>query len=749
MRWTAAVLMMGVGWGLPGVVEAQQDGNTAAGASGALDDDRRAPISLARIDGVIDLDGVPDEAAWEAGLLMPVVQYWPEFGAPPSRRTEIRVGYDDDYFYAAGWFWDERAGVRGNSLRRDRWEGDDAFDVIIDSYNDDQTALKFTVTPLGVQLDDEIRNDAQPGDEEPLNRDWNTWWDAATTITDEGWFAEIRIPLSSLGFGGDGSRTVMGLIVGRYIARLDEKHVFPAIRPDVENADFKPSLARDISLQNVTSERPLWVTPYALTGVSRLRDPAAPVPVAPQVDYPVELGADLKYGISSNLTLDLTANTDFAQVENDDFEVNLDRFSLFLPEKRQFFQERSATFGFDMGEGRLFHSRTIGLSEAGERLRIFGGARVAGRVGDWDVGLLSMQVDGDAGQPVENDGVLRLSRTFDRSQQVGGMVTSRVDADGAVDLTLGLDGRVRVGPDLVTIQLAQTRNADDGARSFPDRSAARVFWERRGLDGFTYDIDLMRSGAGYDPTLGFEYRNDFRSLKTRFRYSWQPSPGSLASRVMLIATTRAYVRGSDDRLESGLLRARGWMNLRGGHFVNLAINRTREDVEAPFSLPGATVPAGTYDNLDAYFLFRMSESMPVGSAVTLHAGSAFDGTRTRLTLEPWWRFGQHLTLGGEFSYNRLTFSSRGESVNADYARLRISGALDTRLSAETFVQYSAATDALSTNFRIRYRFSEGRDLYLVLDEGRDLSDRHGLDSSILGRTDRRLLLKYSWAFSPR
>ena len=130
------------------------------------------------------------------------------------------------------------------------------------------------------------------------------------------------------------------------------------------------------------------------------------------------------------------------------------------------------------------------------------------------------------------------------------------------------------------------------------------------------------------------------------------------------------------------------------------------------------------------------------------SGSAFSGVRKQITLEPWWRLGQHLSLGGELSHNRLEFSDRGESVNADYARLRVSGALDTRLSAETFVQYSAATDAISTNLRIRYRFAEGRDLYLVLNEGRDLNDRYGLDSSVLGRTDRRLMLKYSWAFRP-
>ncbi len=745
MRWTLAVLVMGMG--MSGGAGAQQNRSPVVGPSVVEAGGSSAPIALTRMAGPIRMDGVPDEAAWQQLPLLPLVQHWPTFSGPMSFRSEIRVGYDDEYLYAAGWFWDEPGGVRGNSLRRDTWEGDDAFDLIVDSYNDNQTALKFTTTPLGVQIDEEVRNDAQPGSEDgPLNRDWNTWWDAATSITDEGWFAEMRIPLSSLGFADGADETVMGIIAGRYIARLDEKHIYPAIPPEAEMAEFKPSLAADMYMEGVTAERPLWMTPYALTGVARIRDRSAPTPVAPESEIPAEMGLDVKYGLSSNLTLDLTVNTDFAQVENDNVEVNLDRFSLFLPEKRQFFQERSSTFEFDMAEARLFHSRTIGLSDRGDPLRIYGGARVAGRVGRWDLGLLSMQVDGEPGQAAENAGVMRVSRTFSGSQRLGGMFTSRIASHGGADLSMGVDGRVRVGRDLVTLQVAQTHNQGDGDFSLADRSIARLFWERRGLDGFTYDADLTLSGAGFDPALGFEFRNDFRSLKTRMRYSWQPGQGSFASRVMLIATTRAFLRGSDDRLESGLLRARSWVNLRGGHFVNLAINLTREDVEETFSLPGGEVLAGTYRNLDAFFRVQLSRAQRVGTGMTIYAGSAFDGRRTQIILDPWWRLGPHLTLGGEFSYNRLEFASRGQSVNADYARLRVSSALDTRLSAEAFVQYSAATDALSTNLRIRYRFSEGRDVYLVLDEGRDLSDRYGVDSTILGRTDRRLMLKYAWAF---
>ena len=707
-------------------------------------------MDLSRVEGEIVIDGRPDEAAWQRLPLLPMVQHWPVFQGEMSVRTEIRIGYDDEFLYAAGWFQDDPGRVRGNSLRRDRWAGDDVFDLIIDSFNDDQTGLKFTTTPLGILIDEEVRNDAQPGGEgHPLNRNWNTFWDASSTIDDQGWYTEVRIPLASLGFSVRDGGAEMGIIAGRYLASRDERHIYPAIPPEWDLAAFKPSLARDLRLTGIHEQKPLWITPYTVAGAQRLRDPGAPIVHSPSTDFTQEAGLDVKYGISSNLTLDLTLNTDFAQAESDDVPVNLDRFSVFQQDKRQFFQERSSAFSFDSRESMLFHSRRVGLSETGSPLRILGGARVVGRLGGWDTGFLSMQVEGDGVRPGENVGVARLNRTFGRSQQFGGMLTSRIRNDGSADLSVGLDGRFAVGSDLVTLQFAQTRNDGDPDFTFSDRSMARLFWERRRLDGFAYEFDLMRSGAGYDPALGFEFRDDFRSFKSRLRYSWQPGGDAFVRRATVIATTRAFVRNADDRLDSGLLRARAWVNLRGGHFMNLAVNFTREDVRNPFSIGAdANVGAGRYDNVDVFFRFNANDAANVGTAFVAYMGGAYDGRRRQLTLEPWWRLGQHLTLGGEFSWNRLDFEERGESVNADYARLRVSAALDTRLSAETFVQYSALDDLVSTNFRMRYRFAEGRDLYLVLVEGRDLDDRFGPDSAILGRTDRRLLIKYSWAFRP-
>jgi len=475
----------------------------------------------------------------------------------------------------------------------------------------------------------------------------------------------------------------------------------------------------------------------------------------PSTDFSLDVGLDLKYGLSSNLTLDLTANTDFAQVESDALQVNLDRFSLFFPEKRQFFQERSSTFSFALGEdNRLFHSRRIGLSEDGEPLTIFGGGRLAGRVGEGDVGALSMQVDGASGGPDENVGAVRFRRRMLGSGRLGGMMTTRVRTDGRTDLSVGADGEIPFGQERVTLQLAHTSNEGDAVDPGPpdasalQRSAARILWERRSLQGIGYDASLEYSGPGYDPALGFEARNDFTAIQARLAYVWEPAESDRVDRYRFQTVTRSFWRNADGSVESWLGRAQLLMDLSGGHWWNVTTNVTRESVREAFTLPGATVPTGTYWAIDLFTRLESSRARTLAGAVTLYAGRAFDGYRLFLNLEPQLKLSRHLSLGAGYNLQRLFFPSRDQSVNGDLARLRVNAALDPKLSAELFFQYSAPSDAVSTNLRIRYRFSEGRDLFIVLDEARDLTDRFGLDSAILGRTDRRLLVKYSWAFRP-
>jgi hypothetical protein len=571
----------------------------------------------------------------------------------------------------------------------------------------------------------------------------------ATKVNEEGWFAEVRIPFSSLGYEVQGDRVVMGLIVGRYISRKDEKYVFPAIPPNWSLADIKPSQAQDIILMDVGKRTPIYVTPYVLGGVDRTRDPSEPVG-PPGTETTRQLGLDVKYGLSNNLTLDLTVNTDFAQVEADDQQVNLTRFSLFFPEKRRFFQERSSIFQFNTGDdGRLFHSRRIGLDDDGMPLPILAGARMTGRAGTWDIGVMTMQVQGTADRPKENDAVLRLRRgVLNDASTVGAMATSRVIEGGILDLSYGLDALLNpFGDEYVTLQWAQSHNESEGHVSFADATLARLFWQRRSLDGLGYELEAAHVSSGYDPKLGFLGRGDYSAFKTNFTYAWQPGDGKV-SRHKGWLTSRLYLRNGDGKVESALQRFRWSMNFKGGSFFNVALNFEYDDLAERLKFSDdAFVPAGSYFGPNVHLYYRHSPGAKLNGNATLHVGTYLDGWRGRLTLRPAWVISSHLTLSPEYTFNRLWFPARAQKYDADIARLRVQAAFNTRLMFDSFLQYNMAAERFATNLRLRYRFAEGRDLYLVYDETRDVG-RLAEDIIISGSSDRKVLLKYEHTFQP-
>jgi hypothetical protein len=297
------------------------------GAASAI---AQQPLSLPRLTGPIQLDGLSDEAAWRAVEPLPATMFEPAFGGPPTERTVFRLAYDDAYLYASGEFYDsDPAGVRATSLRRDDVGfSSDVFCLVVDSFNDKENSLLFWTTPAGIRSDVAVAQDGQRS----VEVDWNTIWDAAARRTDEGWFAEIRVPLSSLRFQERDGRVVMGVGLWRRIARKNELDVFPAKPSTGPRSLFKASRTAEAALENIHRRNPVYAVPYLLLGAGRSHalDPGR-TSYQGREQTARELGLDVKYAVTSNLTLDLTYNTDFAQVEADDQQVNLTRFSLFYP----------------------------------------------------------------------------------------------------------------------------------------------------------------------------------------------------------------------------------------------------------------------------------------------------------------------------------------------------------------------------------------------------------------------------------
>jgi hypothetical protein len=713
----------------------------AFGLAGGAGQAAEEPLHLTRLTGRILVDGRPDDEAWRSVPPLPLTLYAPVYRGTAAQRTEIRVAYDGEALYAAGWFYDaDPGGIRVNSLYRDRWNGDDAFAIYVDAFNDNTNAKWFGTTPAAMRFDQLVSDDGAR-----LNESWDGYWDSETSVTSEGWFAEVRIPFSTLGFQAVDGRAVMGLTVTRLVSRSGERVTFPDIDPRFE---FRaPSQAQDVVLDDVRRRTPLYLTPYARAGVERrvdLDDPG----FGASSDFKPDVGADLRYALSGTLTLDLTANTDFAQVEADEEQVALDRFPLFFPEKRRFFQEGSGVFDFPTtGGGQLFHSRQIGLTADRRPVPVLGGARLVGRVGPWDVGALDMQTDGLANAPSENFGVLRLRRSvFNPYSLLGAMATSRVSG-GRHNLALGVDGQFRVqGDDYLTLKWAGTR--DDADRDDADAASRSLFnakWQRRVQRGLGYTLEALRVGRDYRPEMGFLPRSDVTTANAvgnwffftdKHRYFRRVYPGALAFHTF---------RNQDHVLESGTWAA--WVQwdtkAGGGGWVEPKV--FHEDVREAFPIGDVTIPAGRYTFADLQVVYSMPSGARMRTDVDARAGTFFDGTRAQVIVSPTWNLSRHLELGASYQLTRLRFADRGEADDIHLARLQVRAALDSRASANAFVQYNSTTDRVDLNLRLRYNFSEGTDLWLVYDEGlaTDRLDLPGMLRQPLS-SSRALILKCTY-----
>ncbi len=631
-------------------------------------------LVLPRLDGPIQLDGLSNEPAWEAVEPWLPTQYEPDNGAPPTERTEFLVAYDDDYIYFALRGYDQDStGIRSNTLYRDRLSGDDHFEILLDTFNDNETAVLFTTTPGGIRKDAAISNDASGGGIASggwINGDFNTFWDVETVVNEEGWFAEMRVPFTSLRFQDDNGQVEMGITLQRKIARKTERLVFPPV-PSIANWAFlKPSLAQKIVLEGIRPRKPLYVTPYGLSGLGQafpLNDAGTGYPR--EDDVKGEAGVDLKYGITNNLTLDLTVNTDFAQVEADDQQVNLTRFSLFFPEKRQFFQERAGIFDFRTGGlSRLFHSRRVGLTEDGQPVRVLGGARLVGRWGRWDVGFFDMQTADSETLPSENFGVLRLRRqVFNAYSYAGAMVTSRVGTDGSYNLAYGLDGVIRLaGDDYLTLQWAQTfdhEQIDDGNLDLLNSGRFTAAIERRRRRGLGYSAVVAWAGPTYDPGIGFTQRNDFTLLDDAVSYTWLPVETSSLIWHTLGLAGFAFMRNGDRSIESAEVGPEWEFAAKSGAGGSLEAKVQFEDLLIPFALPEeAVVPAGSYTFFRVGASYHVSHTRLFQLRPRVEAGTFFDGWQATAEVSPIWYVSPHLELAGSYGVQHQGIHQRVHPV---------------------------------------------------------------------------------------
>jgi len=710
------------------------------------------PMGVPRLSGELIFDGIPDEEAWQAIPALPLVMHIPVFGNEPSELSVIKIAYDNDYFYVSGILnYKNPDDIRAFSKKRDySYLKCDWLGVIIDTFNDRQNAVMFWTNPNGVRSEGTIQNDVVDQNTD-LSFSWNTFWDAKSSVNEHGWSTEIRIPFSSLSFQVKENKTCMGITVVNYRAAKSETVSFPAIPPDVANAIWKPSMTAMIEFTGLKPEKPVYITPYVTGGIGQineLNDAETGYEMASKFKY--DGGFDAKYSITNNLTLDLTVNTDFAQVEADDQKINLTRYSLYFPEKRVFFQEKADVFDFSfLGGNNLFYSRRIGLYD-GNPVRIYGGFRMTGRVDKWDIGILDMQTASFEENPSENFGIFRTKRSvFNPNSFVGGMVTSRLGMNGKYNVAYGLDGQFRViGDEFMTVKWAQTFERDSVNRVFDFAPSRLLFeWERRKIKGFSYDFVYTWSGKSFNPGIGFEAKDNYQGGRAILQYGWLPQRETFLRyhSVSLMAYDFWNTLTGLHETTNGILK--WYFQAKKGSYGSIAANWFHEDLADTLSLGNdqASVLPGKYSFAYLSALYGSSDAHALSYELYAEAGTFYNGWKISFSALPKLSIGAGFDLGLSYYLDYINLSSGTMSFTNHILGVRGLLTLTTKTSLSAFIQYNTAVDKVFTNIRFRYNPREGNDFYIVYDEAlnSDLSRENPRLPISAGRT---LLLKYTYTF---
>lgn len=720
-------------------------------------------VSIPRIQGEIRFDGTVNDPCWQNIEPFPMVMHTPIFGNQPTEKSEVMICYDDTYIYVGARLFDSEATkMLITSKKRDEGSNsNESLSIVFDSFNDKENALVFSTTPSGLRTDLAVLNDAMASNPRnpPFNTSWNTFWDVKTTQDESGWFLEMRIPFSSMRFKEDNGKVIMGLICFRRIAHKNEVDIFPAIPPDWGAfSTYRVSKANEVSFDGIKSKKPFYVTPYLLAGYQQDNFLNEAGTVYDMKGSPkLNAGLDVKYGITNNLTLDATLNTDFAQVEADDQQINLTRFSLFFPEKRSFFQERSSIFNFGFeGQSSIFYSRQIGLNK-GEQVPILGGGRITGMAGKWDIGFLDLQTQSfdpsDTAQsslPSENFGVLRLRRQIINSNSyVGGILTSRIGMDGSYSTAYGVDGIFKIlKNDYINIKLAQVMVANYNNTPFSlDPTRLFLNWIRFNDKGLGYDFTYTRSGKDFKPSMGFQQRRDYSYYAGSLQYGWLPGATSPLMNHKFELNEEMYYSNSTGDAQTANTELAYKFNFKQGFGGMVSILNSYENVEREFNFSeNASVPVGKYNFTQFVAHVNTSESKTLSLGIDGYAGTFYDGNRLTVGLEPLWNIGSSLQLGLAYEYNHVNFPLRDQAFTGNIARFKTLLMFTTKLSINAFVQYNSTENSLSTNFRLRYNPREGNDFYVVLNEGRN-TYRDLEDPRLPAFNNRSILLKYTYTFT--
>ena len=737
---------------------------TAAGFQVASIDGTRSLTAVAAAAAPV-LDGaVLDDPAWAAAApATGFVQNQPDEGQPASERTEVRMVFTADTIYVGVVCYDrDPASIIVTDSRRDSSLMDsDSFQLIFDTFFDRQNGFVFGTSPSGQEYDGQLANEGAGGSGMGrtgqggqargagggFNQNWDGVWQVRTAISEIGWSAEFAIPFRTLRFPA-GSAQTWGVNFQRNIRRRNETAYWAPIPRQFDL--FRVSQAGQVT--GIVAPEGLWrtrqLTPYVVGETARRPGAAAARDVTSNLG---DFGGDLKYGVTSGLALDLTYNTDFAQVEVDDQQINLDRFNLFFPEKRPFFLENAGAFTVsnsggaafnDPGQTELFFSRRIGIGAAGEAIPITAGARLSGKVTESvTVGFLNMQTE-SAGEstPANNFTVARMRRDLPNRSSVGGLLVSR-QATGALagadnfNRTFAVDGRWGFGQNgLVSGFASRTRT--------PGLSGRDHAWDMAldyNAESWRVRAGYMEMGENFNPEVGYVRRTGFRKVDFGLFNTTRPGPNRFRIQELQPHVTFNRFWSLDRRfIQTSLLHMDSVIEFEDSSSLITAWNIREEGVIRAFPISGVTVAPGSYPWHEANLFYNSNRSAPVAWGFRF-LGSGFFGGALR-SAGPTLQLRRGEALNVELRWTRNDIDLPAGHVITNLATSRIAYNFSPRVFTQAFLQYNDSADLWSINLRFGWLQDGNTGLFIVYNQTDGLLDYIPIGGG------KSLIVKYTHLF---
>jgi hypothetical protein len=696
------------------------------------------PLTPQKTASTLIIDGRLDEAEWQtAEVIEELIQGYPNIGAPPTERTQIRILYNDSYLYVGIEANDSiPARIIATGLERDvYYSSDDHVSLMIDSYNDKRQALLFATNPLSARFDEEVLDNGNA-----FNAAFNTFWDVRSVRNEHGFSVEFQIPFSSLRFQATSSVT-MGIKVVRYIKHRNEYDVFPTADVELANAVWRVNNCQAIVFHELKARKPFYFIPYikgsyqeskswntteSRTVISNelmhrnnfLKDEGADKFIS-------NIGFDIKYGISKNFTLDATVNTDFAQAETDNRIFNFTRFAINLPEKRNFFLESRDYLSFSTGSGMLlFNSRTIGI-EKGNVVPIIGGIRISGKSNGLQVGLLDLQTHGVnvAGIDPQHFSVLRIRKeVWGNGSFIGGIVTNRISTSGNSfnNQTIGVDAikRFKDNKWMVGVNLATTNDRQSN-RFFSQSNMANLVINRTVSVGYNLTSSFEYVEKSFKPASGFAPDSAYMLSAVTNNYMWKGKETSKLNFYWLTNSIQHKYRTINQTHES-LYAELEWGNMfRSGATILLVPLGGREYLPYDWNFSGdIIIPANYYSYAGLKIQFGSRQTKPINYTLTGTINGFFGGFRVNLGANGYYAINKNFRISYKYDFNDFHFPRHNSATgNSDFRSNLVSvGIAFTQsiyFSAKALVQYDDISKTVGGNFRIRINPKEGTDLYIV------------------------------------